>query len=425
MVAILAMAAIAVGLAGRTHAATEKVLSGFDGTNGAHPLGNMIFDAAGNLYGVAQEGGNDTVNCYFDSCGTVFEMSKNSNGGWTITVVHEFTGGADGSNPQAGLVMDAAGNLYGTARYGGNEQNFCGGGGCGVVFELSPLANGQWNYTILYTFQGSPDGEEPAATLTLDKAGNLYGTTVGGGVNGGGTVFELSAGTWNFTLLHSFNYVGGSGGGGPLGGVVFDAAGNLYGTTNDGGDSSCFLGCGVVFKLSPNEWGGWTESVIYTFEEVKGGTYPQGNLVFDAAGNLYGSAPTGGTLGCALTCGGVVYRLSPTASGPWNETILFAFQQNANGGWVPSAGVAFDKAGNAYGVASTGPGKSGQGLVFELSPQATGMWKETVLHPFTGADGAAPYQAGVTLDAMGNLYGLTTAGGTGNDNNGVAYEIIP
>jgi uncharacterized repeat protein (TIGR03803 family) len=215
-------------------------------------------------------------------------------------VLHKFSG-ADGSSPVGGLIFDAAGNLYGTTANGGTFT-----GETGVVFKLQPNQDGTWTESVLYNFTGASDGGFSFAGLTFDAAGNLYGTTLGGGTHGYGVVFKLTpsaSGTWTESVLHSFT--GGSDGGLPWGGVIFDTAGNLYGTANDRGNPACTFGCGVVFKLIPTPKG-WTETVLHSFAGV--GKYPEASVIFDPAGNIYGTTSNDPTTTSPF---GVVFEITP------------------------------------------------------------------------------------------------------------------
>jgi hypothetical protein len=315
--------------------------------------------------------------------------------------------------------------------------------GCGVVYELSPLAAGGWKYTKLYTFTGGADGANPEAELVLDSSGNLYGTTLLGGSftgfcasSGCGVVFKLSkgsGGTWTESVLYSFT--GGSDGALPEDALIFDSAGNLYGTANQGGNTTtCSLGtggCGVVFKLAPNSSGPWTESVLYSFSGADG-VYPEGGVMFGASGNLYGGTYYGGYLTECNNVGcGVIYELTPTGSGPWTETVLNIFQDNprnpnngGTGGSNSTAGLAFDSAGNIYGTAFTGGSPNyNDGVVFKLSP-SSGGWTESVMQTFNNTNGSNPFQ-GVILDSAGNIYGNTPFGGNNSCGCGVVFEIVP
>ena len=297
---------------------TETVLHNFgNGTEAgaAYPAAGLIFDAAGNLYGTSVLGGT-----YYSSStegGTVFELTPTVGGVWKETVLHSFGSGTDGNAPVAGVILDAAGNLYGTTEFGGT--NLCGipqNYGCGTVFKLTPNAVGGWTETVLHNFGNGTDGWDVIVGLIMDAAGNLYGTTVEGGIptSNGGIVFELTPaadGSWTETVLHSFGGV--PDGEHPFSLVIFDAAGNLYGTTGYGG----IYDWGTGFELTPNAGGGWTETVLYSFcsqNDCTDGSIPLGSLVLDAAGNLYGTTGYGGTPrqcdGPVLGCG-TVFELRP------------------------------------------------------------------------------------------------------------------
>jgi uncharacterized repeat protein (TIGR03803 family) len=277
---------------------TETVLYSFNGTDGDEPMGGLIFDAHGDLFGTTTNGGTN-----FD--GTVFELVPNSDGTWTEQVLYSFTSGSgDGSNPEAGVVMDHAGNLYGTTESGGNNP------GDGTVFELKHSGS-SWKESILYSFTGGADGSRPFAGLTIHD-GKLYGTTIAGG-SGTGVVFELQRGSsgWTETVIYAFK--GHPDGASPEAAVIFDQSGNLYGTTYSGGWRYCFIGCGTIFKLTPKSGGGWQETVLYQFNGrgVSDGQNPEASLLRDAKGHLYGTTPLGGgTKSCPEGCG-VVFKLSP------------------------------------------------------------------------------------------------------------------
>jgi uncharacterized repeat protein (TIGR03803 family) len=377
-------------------ASHEKVLTFFDPTRGTYPTAELVFDTAGNLYGTTTDGG-------IYGLGTVFELQPTSSGGWKTVVLHNFSGGADGLVPAGPLVIDSAGNLYGTTIQGGASScNY----DCGTVFKLSP-SNGSWKKSVIYAFKGS-DGSFPGAGLVFDSMGNLYGTTSAGGNGDRGTVFELmpANGGWTETVLHSFGSFNGDGLN-PRATLIFDSAGNLYGTTTNGGVGSH----GTVFKLSPGS-AGWTETVIHNFWVMA--SNPQAGVVFDNAGNLYGTTLSGGRNGF-----GTVFELSPNGSG-WIKKNIHQFSNSVDGG-KPFARLAF-AGGNLYGTTSSG-GAVGVGVVFELKPASGGGWQETVLHAFqAGNDGADPY-AGVILDKLGNLYGTTMDGG--RLGQGTVFEVSP
>jgi uncharacterized repeat protein (TIGR03803 family) len=399
-------------------AASQKVLHSFgNGADGAEPLASLIFDAQGNLYGTTYQGGSSR-NCP-QGCGTVFKLTPQSGGGWTEKVLYNFVDRPDGSHPTGRLIFDAHGNLYGTT--------YLGGQGCGTVFKID-TSNRE---TVLYSFCSGGDGLYPAAGLIQDSAGNLYGTTSRGGPSGNcdlgcGTVFELlptEGGGWTEKVLYTFD---GTDGADPQGDLIFDAAGNLYATTTFGGpSSSCSAtggtGCGTVFKLTPTESGDWTETVLHRFDHNgTDGFFPLSDVIFDVNGNLYGTTNYGGSGNCDLGCG-TVFKLTPQSGGGWTETVLHSFGINGTDGAGPAAGVIFD-AGSLYGT--TIAGGYGHGTVFELTPTAGGNWTEKVVYNFgrRPIDGSAP-EASVIFDAHGNLYGTTGAGGGGANGGGTAFEI--
>jgi hypothetical protein len=270
------------------------------------PCGPVIFDQAGNLYGTDLAGGDEQL-------GDVYEVTPAANGKWSGKILFSFSygkTGAQGYYPVGGLVLDAAGNLYGVTGEGGDSDGICQGVGCGVVFELTRQADGTWKESVLHRFNGK-DGFNPAAGLILDAEGSLYGTAGGGnsqdcGGYGCGVVFELvpqGSGKWAEKVLHNFNFSDGSE---PNASLIFDSAGNLYGTTSFGG-GPCFdsRGCGTAFELLPTQNGGWREKVLFKFRGGDG-AYPWSDLIFDSSGNLYGEAYGGGHVDA-----GVVFELTP------------------------------------------------------------------------------------------------------------------
>jgi uncharacterized repeat protein (TIGR03803 family) len=381
----------------------EKVLHNFNSKDGSTP-GGLIFDGSGNIYGTTSDGGKY-------GAGTVFELSPKTGGGWAETVLHSFGSGKDGVFPEPSLIFDRSGNLYGTTDLGGKYEY-------GMAFELSPKAGGGWTEAVLHNFnKNGKDGIYPWSGLIVDANGNLYGTTWEGGEYGDGTVFELSpetGGGWTETILHSFN---GKDGVLPEAALTLDAFGNLYGTTFQGGKN----GTGTVFELSPKTNGNWTEAVLHNFGNFIDGRNPQATLIFDASGNIYSTTVNGGNHGF-----GTVFELSPKTGGGWAETILHSFNNAGNGGYIPFASVILDASGNLYGATSTG-GKYGAygsgGTVFKLSPGAGGGWTETLLHSFgKGTDGSNP-DASLIFDSSGHLYGTTVEGG--KDGDGTVFEITP
>jgi uncharacterized repeat protein (TIGR03803 family) len=385
---------------------TETVLYNFFppggyGDDGAYPYAGLTSDGAGNLYGTTHSGGSCGESCQPPNpAGTVFELSPNGYGGWNETILYSFCSApncADGSGPfYANLIFDSAGNLYGTAAYGGAN-------GAGVLFKLSPAGAG-WEETVLYNFcsqSGCTDGAYPVTGPIFDQAGNLYGTTGGAG-QGPAVVFELSpsAGGWTEQAIYSIPT------GNSWAGLVMDAAGNIYGTsaTNE-------------FELSPNGSGGWTPTVIGTL----GGA--EGTPVLDKAGNLYGTTNSGGADNC-----GVVYKLTPAINGKWSEKILHTFKNYGIDGCSPFGGIVLDAAGDIYGTTYFG-GSFGAGTVFEVAtPVGAGSHKTSVLWSFNGTDGESPLGS-LILDSAGNLYGTADEGGSTNgegvDGNGfgVVFEL--
>jgi len=405
---------------------SQTVLHTFTGgTDGGNPCGGLVADSAGNLYGTAYQGGIAGANKR--GAGVVYKIDSSGQ----YTVLYSFSGGADGSGPIAGVIVDAAGNLYGTTYSGGAQGN-------GVVFQFS--ATGQ--ESVLYTFAGSPDGANPYAGVTADAAGNLYGTTFNGGVHTLGVVYKLAP-SGQETVLYSFD--GATKGGPPFVGVVLDAAGNIYGAagsvayklnpagsfaelayfgantnlsgmardsagdlyivSNAGGTSEWKHG--AVFKLGSSG----KASLLYQFAGDKVASGSQGlnaSVILDSAGNLYGTSPFAGTAG-------IVYEIE--ASGTVKK--LYDFLP-AYGGYVPSSGLTLDVAGNWYGTTAGGGGPANAGVVYKMSPAG----KETVLYTFKGGstDGANP-GANVVLDQAGNLYGAAVNGGTYNQ--GVVYKLAP
>jgi uncharacterized repeat protein (TIGR03803 family) len=350
--------------------------------------------------------------------GSVFELSP-SGSSWTEKTLHSFNGGSDGSTPVGTLVFDKSGNLYGTTKLGGSH-------GVGVVYELTKSGS-TWSEKVLHNFGGGKDGEYPTGNLVFDSTGNLYGTTEGGGSHGngeenvGGTAFKVTpkSGTASTeTVIHSF---GGSGDGiSPRASLIFDSAGNLYGTTFSGGTQAS----GTVFELSPKSGGSWTESILHNFNPVLNfgstdGASPAAGLVFDSAGNLYGTTVAGGDGG-----GGVAFKLSPSGT-TWSETVLFPFFHTFYSPSYPYSGLIFDKAGDLYGATLQGnqAAFSFQGTVFELTPTSSGYWNSITLYSFDGTHGSAPAIGSLVFDTSGNLYGATQAGGA--NKNGTVFEITP
>jgi uncharacterized repeat protein (TIGR03803 family) len=329
---------------------------------------------------------------------------------WKEKVLHNFNDSRkDGYNPVGGLVSATAGRFYGTTESGGDS-------GFGTVFVVMPEEKGTWTEKVVHSFSGSPNGVYPEGRLVIDPDGNLYGATAYGGEYGDGTVFELrpaAGGRWNEKVLHSFN---GSDGAAPGGGLVLDAAGNLYGTTTSGGLGCDGYGCGVVFRLTHDPDGHWKEVVLHKFSG-KDGALPEGDLVFDAAGDLYGTTYGNFFRGCSSYDCGTVFKLTPSANGQWNEEVLHRFKDNGKDGYFPSGGVVLDSRGGLYGTTSAGGGSAcygnGCGTVFRLTHGANRKWVETLLHIFdnNNNDGTDPVGP-LTFDRGRNLYGTTYSGGS-------------
>jgi uncharacterized repeat protein (TIGR03803 family) len=259
---------------------TETVIHNFVQTDGEAPFGDLIFDGKGNLYGTTQEGGGRGT-CGNGGCGTVFRLSPQSGGTWKQTVLHRFTGAKDGASPEAGVIFDQSGNLYGAT--------FAGGIYAGVVFELSPRSKGPWKETILHAFSAKgKDGAYSTSRLAFDKTGNLYGTTQVAGVGGAGIVFKLTHSKNKWTESVPYSFTGGGDGANPLSGVTVSPAGDLYGTTNGGG-----LGVGVVYELKHSK-SGWVENVLFSFDARSDGAYPIAGVTLDKAGNIFGTTDGGG-----------------------------------------------------------------------------------------------------------------------------------
>jgi len=325
--------------------------------------------------------------------------------------IYIFPGGSHGDDPQTGVVSDSDGNLYGTTYYGGTY-------GWGTVFELKRSKNG-WQQEVIYNFEGSHDGFNPTGNLLIDKAGNFYGTTLYGGSGTGcqqecgGTVFELaqSGGIWKHSVLYNFCSTTDCGDGAGPSNLIFDKAGNLYGTA--GGGTGCPPnGCGIVYELSPSKGGGWTETVLYAFDQNNdGGFYPGPGVVLDDRGNIYGATGAGGVYDY-----GVVFRLTRAKPG-WNESILYYFIGNGDGG--ANGGLVLDNSGNIYGTTTWGTGcQYGCGTVFELT-RSHGQWIEKTFF-FDGTNGDYPV-SGLVRDSKGSLYGATLFGGA--DDDGVVFKL--
>ena len=419
--AVLAIAivfALATITAQSAQAQNFTVLHNLNGLqDGYYPISGVTVARNGDLYGTTQYSGLAGGDCYL-GCGTAFRLVRKGSG-WIFTTLYSFAGGNDGGNSYARVIFGPDGSLYGTTSAGGGGS--CEGG-CGTVFNLKPpphaTANvlGGWTETVLYRFTGGDDGGMPVgADLVFDRAGSLYGTTLGGGTGncqgGCGTVYKLtpSNGGWTESVLHSFTTQDGDGQR-PWGGVIFDQPGNLYGTTTNGP----FGSFGTIYKLVPAGLT-WTEQILYTFKQASDGEYPYSGLIFDQLGNLYGTTCCGGPGGI-----GAAFEFTPSGSGTF--TLLYGSFGGYGG---PDGSLTMDAAGNLYGTTESG-GAYNFGSVFKLTP-GNGGWTYTSLHDFCAggspcSDGALPH-GGVAFDSQGNLYGTTAEGGTSN--SGVIWEITP
>ena len=432
--------ALAFGLgAGATEmqGQTYSVIHRFDYYDGSQPEAGVTIDRAGNLYGTTYNGGTY-------SGGEVYKLTRFGSH-WLFNILYSFAGGSDGAHPYTGaLVFGPDGALYGTTYAGGNGG--CGslGFGCGTVFRLSPPpticvnALCSWTETVLYRFSGGADGASPRAGVTFDQAGNLYGTTVNGGLTSGGcgtegcgVVFELahSGGSWTESVIHTFT----PGGDGlyPFGGLTFDTAGNLYGTTTSGGSYDQ----GTVFQLtSPGS--GWTETILYNFTGGADGSIPTANLIFDSSGKIYGTASNGGQAGDKVfgerdlsinparplivlpPAEGTAFTLTPNG-GNWAFDLLYTFTLANDGGEGPLYSVVMDSAGNLYGtVIGGGLPPAYDGAAYKLTPGSP-EWTYTPLFQFTEDGNGADPECALVFDASGNLYG-TALGGAG-----VVFQIAP
>jgi len=397
----------------------EKVLYRFRAAeDGSKPSSSLVMDASGNLYGTTMQAGEGFSNCNY-GCGTVFELMPSGNDEWRFKTIYAFQGGTDGASPSGNLVFHQAGNLYGTTLGGGTVGNCYYQAGCGTVFELSPNSDGSWTETVLYRFQGYPDGFRPSG-LTLDATGSLYGTTSVNLEAAGATVYKLSppqqkGGTWTEQTMTTFPCCGEA----ANSVLVMDNRGNLIGTTQVQ-NQFCNKTCGQVFELALVD-GEWVETSLYQFAGEGNGANPMAGVILDGDGNLYGATRQGGNNF------GVAFQLKHN-SPQWNSTLLYNFcsDNNCADGAHPLAGVVFDKSGNLYGTTYDGgtgcnKGYRGCGIVFKLTHTRSG-WEEMVLHHFSDdPDGSKP-AASLIFDSAGNIYGTTTSGGK---DVGTVFEITP
>jgi uncharacterized repeat protein (TIGR03803 family) len=375
---------------------TYHVIHNFSGNDGALPYGGPTLDASGRLYGTTYSGG-------LSGAGNVYKLALHGSS-WILSPLYSFSGQADGAGPGFGsLAIGSDGRLYGTTE---------GGGLFGVLFDVGPRPNAcasilcPWLENVLHLFGRGTDGAQPLGGAIFDSAGNLYGTTSLGGDTGNGAVYEAthSGSNWTETVIYSFQ--GGGDATGPVAAVSIDSEGNLYGTSPFGGANND----GAVYKLT-HSGSGWTESVIYSFQGGNDGQSPTAGVIVDAAGNVYGGTFFGGVNG-----GGTVYRLAPSGGG-YTLTTLYSF----SGFGGPYNKLALAANGSLYGITNA-DGAFNAGSVFKLTPSG-GSWTFTDLHDFTGgSDGGTPYGA-VVLDASGDVFGTASSGGSSND--GVVFEVTP
>ena len=402
----LAMAiTFGLAIAPFAQAQTFHVIYSFAGHGtSANPIAGVTLDQHGDLFGTSSWGGQ------FGG-GTVYEL-KHTGGGWVYQDLHDLGGGEDGFFPWAGVTIGPNGTLYGNTYSGGTL-------GHGIIFNLRPPATVcrsvtcPWDETVLYNFMREDDGGDPQGGIVFDANGNLYGAVVNGGLYSSGVVYKMSPsnGGWTYQVLYPFT--GGQDGANPDSLLLFDSAGNMYGSALSGGAPGCQgFGCGTIFKLSPSG-SGWVEQTLYAFTNGTDGADPQSGVVADGAGNLYGATP-----GSDGALGGTVFELS-RATGSWT----FNLMADLSGQLGPWNTLVRDRAGNVYG-ATVEDGAYGQGNIFKLTPTSNG-WVYTSLHDFTGgADGGSP-EGGLVMDSNGNIYGTTAGGGQQSCECGVVFEITP
>ena len=367
-------------------------------SDGQYPTGTLVFDSVGNLYGTTLNGGSR-------GNGTIFELSPGAGGSWTEKVIYSFSGGNDGANPYAGLIIDQSGNLFGTAMNGGHES--CSGG-CGTVFRLHPTSSG-WQFTVLHQFKGY-DGAHPDQQLALDTNDYLYGATRSGGAKNLGVIYQLFrlSDFYEFDVLHDFT--GGADGAYPATPVI-TVGSFFYGVAAGGGE----LGRGTMFQLLSTSSGPWIFQLLYTFTGT-GGSAPESALNYGTYGGFFGLSSGGGEFGF-----GSLYQISSLLGRHWNEGAVYSFTGGADGAG-PTGPLAVRINGEFY--ATTVPGTDNYGAVVQFSPNSEAGWTETTLVTFDGSgNGGKSPQGGVVLDSLGNLYGVTQYGG--QYQNGTVYEIRP
>ena len=382
-------------------AGTPQIIYNFAGEDDGEYLdSDLVIDNAGNLFGSSVQGGT------FAS-GTVFQLT--TTGTPTHTVLYNFTGGTDGGEPYKGVTLDKHGNLYGTAVTGGGGS--CEGG-CGVAYKLTNNG-GTWTQSVIHQFTGGDDGSGPGSGLTLGSGGTLYGVTPTGGANGMGVIFQIKPikdGTWKFKVIHTFT--GGDDGLGGSAGRLLLIGKTLYGVTTVGGAN----GLGVAYSLTLAK-GKWQFTPIYAFKGTPDAGFPYGSLSADSERNLYGTTYYDGKNNL-----GSVYRLAPQGDGTYKEKVLYSFKGGMDGSGS-IGNLVFDKTGAIFGTTSAGGAACDCGVIFKMAKNAKGVWKESVTYRFTGTpDGAFLYN-GMVGDSAGNFYGTTVRGGAGDD--GSIYKFTP
>jgi uncharacterized repeat protein (TIGR03803 family) len=409
----LFIAVVCISMTIAAPAASVKVLYTFQGgASGQNPSAPLAIDSSGNMYGVAGNSGDGT---------NIFELSPGPGGTWNYQVIYQFSSRVFSVS---GLIFDSGGNLYGTAYFGGTYDE-------GTAFKLTPSSSGTWTATTLYNFGAPGDGANPEGPLVFGASGALYGTTYYGGTFNNGTVFELvpqADGSWAETIL--YNFAGVPDGAWPAGPLVFDAAGNLYGTTVSGGNyqlSQCYLnysGCGTVYELAPQSDGTWKETVLHNFigcclNNNHDGQNPYNGVIFGPEGKLYGTTQNGG--GCNPGCG-IAFVVGLEKKG-WTESRLAKFGTGDGNGDVPSGGLSLDSNGDLWGTTVFGGDQNG--TIFELSRLAN-RYQEKVIYTFTGgADGSAPES--IVFGPGGKLYGVAFWGGNQFEGagDGTIFEVTP
>ncbi len=332
-----------------TAAGVHTVLYNFTGgADGGEPYKGVTLNAQGDLYGTAVTGGGGSCE---GGCGVIFKLTKSS-GSWIQSVVHTFTGGADGSGPGSPVAFDKRGNIYGTTPTGGAN-------GLGVVYQVKPDGAGGWTLRVLHTFTGGADGTGGSASrLLIDAHGNLFGVCTVGGAHGFGTIYRMShkQANWNFTTLYAFKDQ--PDGASPYGGLVFDKFGGLYGTTYYAGANDV----GTIYKLIYHK-GAWIESVLYSFKGGLDGASPISSLVSDAAGNLYGTTSDGGAAACSC---GLIFKMTRGGDGTWSESVVYRFQGTPGPGFSYN-GLVSDSTGHFYGATVHG-GSNNDGAIYKVTP---------------------------------------------------------